>query len=210
MTILPADPEERKATPIYSGVLRYFPLALAAVARVSKRGNDQHNPGEPLHWSRDKSTDHADAIARHLIDLETVDEAGEYADATALAWRALAWLQEREEARLGKAPSPGSRVDARPLTGPELADKYGFRPRTDMDLLRRDRLWDEADRISDQREPCSTPGCEVDHVADDPPQAHFAEGKIVDPYVTPKAWGRAAKCLPGSPPCDDPDCWTHT
>lgn len=35
-----------KDTPLYSGVLNYFPNALAAIARVSKRGNDKHNPGE--------------------------------------------------------------------------------------------------------------------------------------------------------------------
>ena len=36
--------------------------ALAEVARVSKAGNDQHNPGQPLHWARDKSADHADCV----------------------------------------------------------------------------------------------------------------------------------------------------
>ena len=111
--VLPTDSEERKEIPVFSGVLNYFPLAIAAVARVSKRGNDKHNPGEPLHWARSKSTDHADCIARHLIDVETLDpNSGEYEDAAALAWRALAKLQELEEARLEKAPSRGSQVEA--------------------------------------------------------------------------------------------------
>ena len=44
---LPTDPAARKATPIATGVLDYFPLALAEIARVSKAGNDQHNPGQP-------------------------------------------------------------------------------------------------------------------------------------------------------------------
>lgn len=110
--VLPTDSEERKQIPIFSGVLNYFPLAIAAVARVSKRGNDKHNPGQPLHWSRGKSMDHADCIARHLIDVETVDpKTGEYEDAQALAWRALAKLQELEETRLGKPISRGSSVD---------------------------------------------------------------------------------------------------
>lgn len=91
----------RKNTPIASGVLDYFPLAIAAVARLSKYGNDKHNPGEPLHWSRGKSNDHRDCIARHLIDCGTVDaESGELHD-VALAWRALANLQLAEEKRLG-------------------------------------------------------------------------------------------------------------
>lgn len=106
--VLPIDADERKATPIFSGVMNYFPLALAAVARHSKMGNDQHNPGQPLHWSRGKSTDHENCIARHLIDAHTVDPStGEHVEARALAWRALALLQEIEERRLGKPISRG-------------------------------------------------------------------------------------------------------
>lgn len=115
--ILPLDSTERKEIPIFSGVLNYFPLALAAVARVSKRGNDKHNPGQPLHWSRDKSTDHEDCIARHLIDVNTFDATtGEFEDAQALAWRALAKLQLLEEQRLNKnlaSASPGSRATSK-------------------------------------------------------------------------------------------------
>jgi hypothetical protein len=108
--VLPTDSNERKEIPIFSGVLNYFPLAVAAVARVSKRGNDKHNPGEPIHWARGKSMDHEDCIARHLIDVDTVNpETGEYDDAAALAWRALALLQMLEEGRLGKGWSRGSR-----------------------------------------------------------------------------------------------------
>ena len=49
------DAAERKKYPIYSGVLGYFPAALAQVARVSYFGNEQHSPGEPLHWARGKT-----------------------------------------------------------------------------------------------------------------------------------------------------------
>ena len=109
--VLPTDSDERKTIPIFSGVLNYFPLAIAAVARVSKRGNDKHNPGEPMHWARGKSMDHTDCIARHLLDVETIDpKSGEYEDAQALAWRALAKLQELEEKRLGKPASRGSKA----------------------------------------------------------------------------------------------------
>lgn len=100
--LLSQDSQERKDTPIYSGVMAYFPLALAAVARVSKAGNDKHNPGQPLHWSRHKSTDHKDCIARHLIEADGVDPATGELHAAALAWRALANLQIAEEKRLAE------------------------------------------------------------------------------------------------------------
>lgn len=91
----------RKATPIFSGALRYFPDALAAVARLSKAGNDKHNPGEPLHWSRGKSNDHGDCLVRHQIEFDQIDpETGEY-HAVAVAWRALAQLQLLEETKKG-------------------------------------------------------------------------------------------------------------
>lgn len=94
--ILAADPTARKGMPITTGVLDYFPLALAEVAVVSKAGNDQHNPGQPLHWARGKSTDHADCIARHLIDRGSRDTDGMRHSAK-LAWRALAHLQTELE-----------------------------------------------------------------------------------------------------------------
>ena len=96
--ILSEDAKERKGTPITTGVLDYFPLALAEVAKCSKAGNDQHNPGQPLHWSKEKSTDHADCIARHLIDRDSLDTDG-IMHAAKLAWRALALLQLKLEAQ---------------------------------------------------------------------------------------------------------------
>lgn len=94
---LPTDPQERKGVPLVTGVLDYFPAALAEVARVSKAGNDQHNPGQPMHWARGKSTDHADCVARHLLDRGTFDKDGQRHTAK-VAWRALALLQEELEA----------------------------------------------------------------------------------------------------------------
>lgn len=97
--MISSDSGVRKETPIFSGVLRYFPDALAAIARVSKAGNDKHNPGQPLHWSREKSTDHGDCIVRHQIEFDTIEpESGEY-HAANVAWRALAQLQLLEEQR---------------------------------------------------------------------------------------------------------------
>ena len=87
----------RKNTPLYSGCIAYFPDALEAIARLSKFGNDKHNPGEPLHWSRDKSNDHADCVARHLKDHGKIDEESGFSHTVALAWRALALLQTEIE-----------------------------------------------------------------------------------------------------------------
>lgn len=95
--VLSADPQARKGMPITTGVLDYFPLAIAAVAQCSKAGNDQHNPGQPLHWDRTKSLDHADCIGRHLIDRGSFDTDGVRHSAK-LAWRALALLQTELEA----------------------------------------------------------------------------------------------------------------
>lgn len=93
---LPFSAKDRKTYPVTSGVLDYFPDAIAEVAHVSYSGNNQHNPGEKLHWAREKSTDHADCIGRHLIQRGTFDSDGERHSAK-LAWRALALLQEEIE-----------------------------------------------------------------------------------------------------------------
>lgn len=102
---LPSDAEARKAAPIITGCLDYFPLALAEIARISKAGNDQHNPGQPLHWARHKSTDHVDCVGRHLVERGTFDTDGSRHTAKA-AWRALALLQEELEEAAGWKPAP--------------------------------------------------------------------------------------------------------
>jgi len=88
--------QERKRTPIFSGVLKYFPLAIAEVSRVSLAGNEQHNPGTDLHWDRSKSKDEADALVRHLIDSGKIDTDG-IRHTAKVAWRALALLQKELE-----------------------------------------------------------------------------------------------------------------
>jgi hypothetical protein len=97
---LSKNPKERKQTPVVTGVLDYFPLAIAAVARVSKKGNDKHNPGQALHWSRHLSTDHADCIGRHLAERDLVNEESGELHCIHIAWRALAYAQLAEEKRL--------------------------------------------------------------------------------------------------------------
>jgi hypothetical protein len=94
---LPADAGARKAIPICTGVLDYFPDALAEVAKVSKAGNDQHNPGEPLHWAKEKSIGNGDEIMRHLVDRGTLDSDGQRHSAK-LCWRALELLQRELDA----------------------------------------------------------------------------------------------------------------
>ena len=85
---------QRKATPVFSGVLKYFPNALKEVSKCSKAGNDQHHPDKPLHWDMDKSKDEYDALTRHLIDhtINPIDDDG-MLHLTKVAWRALAGLE---------------------------------------------------------------------------------------------------------------------
>ena len=94
---LPTDYKERKATPICTGCLDYFGDALAAVARLSLKANEKHNPGEPLHWSKGKSSDHADCLVRHLLERGKVDEEMQESHTVHVAWRALALLQTEIE-----------------------------------------------------------------------------------------------------------------
>lgn len=95
--VLPADSSARKEYPMTEGLLDYFPAALAEVSRVSKKGNDQHNPGQPMHHARGKSMDHPNCIVRHLVDRGGFDTDG-LRHSAKLAWRALALLQEELEA----------------------------------------------------------------------------------------------------------------
>ena len=103
------DSSKRKNYPIYSGVIRYFPDALAEVAALSLAGNEKHNPGEPMHWARGKSTDQLDCLMRHLAEAGNVDTDGFLHDVK-IAWRALANLQELLEKVNGLPMSPGSKL----------------------------------------------------------------------------------------------------
>lgn len=127
---LPTEHAKRKGVPIASGVLDYFPNAIAAIAELSRIGNDQHNPGQPLHWDRSKSTDHDDCLARHFMERGTFDNDG-VRHSTKVAWRALALLQtelERDQAisqltalsqELGLYETP-----CHPMAAESLRDEY--------------------------------------------------------------------------------------
>lgn len=128
---MPTEAAARKDIPLGTGVLDYFPDALAAVAHVSFIGNLQHNPGQPLHWSRGKSGDHWDSLLRHGFDRGKIDAVDGCLHSAKLAWRALALLQEEIETRRGDgtvsrgsrglpanfgAPTPNTAIDPRLLS----------------------------------------------------------------------------------------------
>ncbi len=118
MTTLPIDSNERKNYPLFRGCLRYFPAALAGIARTSKLGNDKHNPGEEMHHARSKSPDHTDCILRHLMDVDDLLAAMDRGDAvqkedilaevSSMAWRALAFSQLLHE-KFGAPLAPGAK-----------------------------------------------------------------------------------------------------
>jgi hypothetical protein len=123
------DSNDRKNIPVFSGVVKYAPAALAGVARISKAGNDKHNPGQELHHARGKSNDHGDCIIRHTMDAADIiahiernydndpdawykseDAKALLNEVSQLAWRALIWSQELHE-KFGGAPlAPGARL----------------------------------------------------------------------------------------------------
>lgn len=99
--------QSRKEHPVCSGFLDYFPDAIVEASRVSFLGNEKHNPGQPLHHARGKSNDHADCIARHLMQRGGFDEltlngvTHRVRHSAALLWRAAALLQEELENEMG-------------------------------------------------------------------------------------------------------------
>jgi hypothetical protein len=131
---LPSNSKARKVIPIFSGVLKYFPDAIAAVAHTSYVGNEQHHPDTELHWDRSKSKDEYDACARHLVDRaeHEFDYDGQRHMAK-VAWRALAALQkEIENSNSQKIATPayeckycGQVGSFNPDCGACLIDKYG-------------------------------------------------------------------------------------
>lgn len=91
--------KERKECAVSRGFFAYFADAIALVARHSVRMNEKHNPGQPVHWSRDKSSDHEDCIARHSLAVSINPDAMDdgQPEIVCRAWRAMAALQEWAE-----------------------------------------------------------------------------------------------------------------
>lgn len=132
---LPTDAQARKGLPVFTGLVRYFPDALAAVAQLSNIANEQHNPGEPLHWAKEKSKDELDAQLRHLIDhAKALNGGGPYRDlegvmhATKNAWRALANLQRMADSGMNifavLSGQPEELTTEEKIADDELADRY--------------------------------------------------------------------------------------
>jgi len=101
--MFPTDKAERKRHPVFSGVLSYFPRTVIAMSKCSWVGNEQHNPGQPLHWDRDKSMDHDDCLIRHMMEGDAIDDDG-VPHCVKVAWRANA----RAELILEKMAAAGN------------------------------------------------------------------------------------------------------
>lgn len=102
---LPTDNAARKRLKLWTHLLEYFPDTFLAVVEVSVAGNEQHNPGEELHWDRTKSTDQMNTAFRHQFDYGLgikKDTDGQWHLAKAI-WRLSAQLQlDIEEERNNK------------------------------------------------------------------------------------------------------------
>ena len=104
------ESKRRKETPLFSGFVCYFPDAMAEVARLSLAGNTKHNPREPLHHARGKSTDHGDCIVRHQVEFDQIDAEDGFYHAVKVAWRSMAQLQELLEQARGLPLARGARA----------------------------------------------------------------------------------------------------
>jgi hypothetical protein len=97
--LFPEGADARNKIPL-AALFDYFPLAMIEIAKVIQAGNDQHNPGEPVHWAREKSTDHGNKVFRHWLERGTLDSDGTRHTAKA-AWRVLAELETECEMAQG-------------------------------------------------------------------------------------------------------------
>jgi hypothetical protein len=108
------DDKVRKADwPVYDYMFEYFPLAYLEEVKVAVVGNRQHNPGQKLHWAREKSTDQLNTAMRHIFDYAKAKKDGQVCprDSTGKAvlaqsiWRLKAALQLDAEQERAKAPA---------------------------------------------------------------------------------------------------------
>lgn len=117
------DDKTRKGKwPVWDYMFKYFPLAFLEEVRVAVLGNEQHNPGQPLHWAREKSTDQLNTAFRHQFDYAEAkargvvvprDKDGKAQLAQAI-WRLKAQLQldlEEEARQQSGVPMPSPLPD---------------------------------------------------------------------------------------------------
>lgn len=83
--------------------------ALAAVSEISYRGNEKHNPGQPLHHARSKSTDQENAALRHFLERGGTDPDLGTQSTVALVWR-LGVLAQIELEAEGAPLARGARL----------------------------------------------------------------------------------------------------
>lgn len=114
-TVLPSNSKARKEYPIVTGCMDYFPAAIAEVARLSYLANEKHNPGEPLHHSRNKSGDHDDCLGRHTLErgkfeVIAINDVDHYVlHSVCRAWRAMAAAQIELEEVYGRPKARAAR-----------------------------------------------------------------------------------------------------
>jgi hypothetical protein len=130
--------EERKQYPMSSGLIDYFPDFLALISHVSWTGNEKHNPGQPLHWSRWNSTDHSDCVIRHHTTRDKPEHDVPLMHMAEEAWRVLAMGQEAMEKLYALDTPPGARDE--PL---DATPKYEFRAMDGPVTVTLDREEDE-------------------------------------------------------------------
>ena len=131
---LPKDAQARKNIPVYSGFVKYFPHAIAAAAELSLIANRQHNPGEELHWVKEKSSDEEDALLRHKLD-EAIDPEHRDPDgahpAVKAFWRAAAHCERLHDAGVDIFAVPvARRTSIDPDEGPIEAIERMLKPHT--------------------------------------------------------------------------------
>jgi len=93
----PGDSAERKKYPVFSGVLMYFPEAMAALALRSFESQAEHNPTGRIEWIKEKSIGDGNEIVRHLMESEIAYLNGDYVtaaeEAAAVHWRGAEFHQ---------------------------------------------------------------------------------------------------------------------
>lgn len=117
---LPTDDKARKRLEMWTYLMEYFPDAFLAEVEVAVAGNEQHNPGQRLHWAREKSTDQMNTAFRHLFDHGSgvkKDVDGKWHLAKAI-WRLKAQLQLEIEAERA-AIDAGEKVESPPVEDPD-------------------------------------------------------------------------------------------
>ncbi len=111
--MLPKNYESRKALPLFTFLTKYFPDAIVELVKVSVEGNNQHNLGQEMHWSRNKSADQLNTAMRHIFDHgmgNINDDDGRTMHLAKAAWRLLAEIQliceKRDAAPLADGAKP--------------------------------------------------------------------------------------------------------